>query len=33
MGNKAEPCPSPMLMSKKEEIKLFQIYLVFLPTN
>ena len=33
MGNKAESCLTPMLMSKKGEIKLFQIYLVFVLTK
>ena len=31
MGDKAEPCPTPTLTSKKKEEKLFHIYWVFLP--
>ena len=33
IGERAEPCSTPMSKLKKGEEKLFQRYLVFLPTR
>ena len=33
IGERAEPCPTPMLTLKRGEEKLFQKYFVFLSTR
>jgi len=33
MGEREEPCPTPMLMLKEGEEKLFQRFFFFLPTR
>jgi len=33
IGERAKPCPTPISTLKKGEEKLFQRYLVFLPTR